>query len=71
MSTTKKVIVGVVIAASAMFTLTGCGNDSADVQKCIDKLEQTLQESGSDRALSADEKKACNDETQREFILGE
>lgn len=68
---TIKICAGVLIAASAMFTLTGCGNDEADVQKCVETLEQTLAESGSDRALTGDEKAACNDENQRAFILGE
>lgn len=50
--------------------LTGCGTDP-DVQKCIDQVEQTLKEAGSDRALTQDEKDACNDPQQRAFILGE
>ena len=50
--------------------LTGCGTDPA-VQKCLDQVEKTLKEAGSDRPLTQGEKDACNDPQQRAFILGE
>lgn len=53
-------------------SLAGCGSDdAAEAQRCVDQLEQTLTEAGSDRSLTKDEMDACNDPEQRAFILGE
>ena len=52
--------------------MPGCGSgDSADVQKCVDQVKQTLQEAGSTRDLTQGEVDACNDPAQRAFILGD
>lgn len=61
------------VAVALVTGLTGCGGggDSKEAQACVDQLEQTLKEAGSDRALTQAERDACNDPEQRAFILGE
>ena len=67
------------VAASAVagvLLLSGCGDtmseeEKADIERCTEQLQATLAEAGSDRDLTADEIKACNDPDQRAFILGE
>jgi hypothetical protein len=66
--------IGSAVAAGVILAslLTGCGSgDSADVQKCVDQVKQTLQEAGSTRDLTQGEVDACNDPAQRAFILGD
>lgn len=70
----KKTSATLAIVALAMMGLTGCGGgndaEAKKTEECIAQLEQTLKEAGSDRELRADEKEACADPEQREFIMG-
>lgn len=68
----KKTSATLAIVVLATLGLTGCGGGDAEAkktEKCIAQLEQTLKEAGSDRELRAEEKEACADPEQREFIL--
>ncbi|MGX9349166.1 hypothetical protein [Microbacterium sp. KNMS] len=66
----RSALVSALLIASSV-GLAGCGNDQAEVDACIEKLEQTLAEAGADRDLRQDEIDSCNDPEQREFIMGE
>lgn len=69
----KKASAFVALITLATMGLTGCGGSNAEAKKteeCIAQLEQTLKEAGSDRELRTEEKDACADPEQREFIMG-
>ena len=65
-----KKIGGIAALVITVSLLTGCGVDE-ETQACIDQVTQTLEDAGSDRALTQAEEDACANPEQRAFILGE